>query len=282
MIALATCEELPDLDPDDAPLLAALRERGLDPRPVVWTDPGVDWAAFEVCLIRSVWDYFLRLEEFLAWVDRAGAATTLLNPPATVRWNADKRYLRELAAAGVATIPTAWVARGERPDLGALLAEHGWEDAVLKPTVGGGSLGLHQVGDHEAAQAHLEEITAGGDAMVQPFLTSIGSGELSILFVDGEPAHAVRKTPRPGDIRVQPEHGGSVQAVQPTAEELELARRALEALVHPALYARADIVRGPVGEPLLIELECIEPRFFLEHGAGTADRIAAAVARRLG
>lgn len=282
MIALATCEDLPDLDPDDALLTAALSERGLDPRPVVWSDPGVDWGSFEVCLIRSVWDYFLRVEEFLAWVGRAGAATTLLNPPATVRWNADKRYLRELAAAGVATIPTAWVTRGARPDLDALLAERGWEDAVLKPTVGGGSLGLHRVEDRAAAQAHLEEITAGGDAMVQPFLSSIGGGEQSILFIEGEPTHAVRKTPRPGDIRVQPEHGGSVERVQPSEAELAMARRALEALTHPALYARADLVRGPAGEPLLIELECIEPRFFLEHGPSAAERIADAVSRRLG
>lgn len=118
--------------------------------------------------------------------------------------------------------------------------------------------------------------------MVQPFLDSIGGGELSILWVDGEPSHAVRKTPRPGDIRVQPEHGGVVERADPRPRDAEVASQAMAALPHPALYARVDLVLGPAGDPLLIELECIEPRLFLAHDARAADRMADAVAGRLG
>ncbi len=281
MIALATCEALPELDPDDRPLLAALAARGLDPRPAVWSDPAVDWAGFDLILMRSVWDYFLRLPEFLDWVGRTANAAPLWNPAETVRWNAEKAYLRDLEAAGVATIPTAWADRGMAVSLADLLADRGWEDAVLKPTVAGGSLGLHRVAEPRAAQAHLDSLLAEGNAMVQPFLPSIAGGELSILFVDGELSHAVRKTPRPGDIRVQPEHGGIVTPAEPPAAELAAARRALDACPHPLLYARADFVPGPDGEPLLIELECIEPRLFLAHAPGAAERMADAVAARL-
>lgn len=281
MIAVATCEDLPDLDPDDAPLVAALRERGLEPRTAVWSDPEVDWAAFDLCLIRTVWDYFHRPGEFLAWVDRAGAAVEMWNPPQTLRWNAHKSYLRDLEAAGVPVIPTLWLERESTPDLAALLADRGWRDAILKPAVAGGSLGLHRVGDGVAAQQHLEELLERGDAMAQPFLASITGGELSIVCVDGEPSHAVRKTPRAGDIRVQPEHGGLVERAAPDTREAEVARAVLAALPHPALYARVDLVRSSAGEPLLIELECIEPRLFLSHDARAAGRVAAAVQRRL-
>lgn len=281
LIALATSEELPELDPDDAPLVAALAERGLEPRPVVWSDPDVDWAAFDLCLVRSVWDYFHRPAEFLDWVERAGRAVPLWNPPETVRWNAHKSYLRDLEARGVAVIPTAWARRGEAADLAAILAERGWDDAVVKPAVAGGSLGLRRVGDVAAAQAHLDRLLAEGDAMIQPFLPSIGDGELSVICIEGEPRHAVRKTPRAGDIRVQPEHGGVVERAEPDAAEAEAVAAVLAALEHPALYARVDLVRGPGGEPLLIELECIEPRLFLEQAPETAGHVADAVLARL-
>lgn len=281
LIALATSEELPELDPDDAPLVAALAERGLEPRPVVWSDPDVDWAAFDLCLVRSVWDYFHRPAEFLDWVGRVGEAVPLWNPPETVRWNAHKSYLGDLAARGVPVIPTAWARRGEAADLAAILAERGWDDAVVKPAVSGGSRGLHRVGDLAAAQAHLDALLAEGDAMVQPFLPSIGGGELSVICIEGEPRHAVRKTPRAGDIRVQPEHGGVVERAEPDAAEAEAVAAVLAALEHPALYARVDLVRGPGGEPLLIELECIEPRLFLEQAPETAGHVADAVLARL-
>jgi glutathione synthase/RimK-type ligase-like ATP-grasp enzyme len=282
VIALATCEELPALDPDDAALVAALRDRGLDPRPAVWSDPEVDWGAFDLCLIRSVWDYFHRPSEFLEWVDRAGAVVEMWNPPQTLRWNAHKSYLRELEGAGVPVIPTLWLEQGSTPDLSELLAERGWSDAILKPAVAGGSLGLHRVSHRAAAQEHLEGLLERGDAMAQPFLGSITGGELSIICLDGEPSHAVRKTPRAGDIRVQPEHGGLVERAEPDEREAEVARTVLAALPHPALYARVDLVRSGGGEPLLIELECIEPRLFLSHDGAAAGRVVDAVQRRLG
>ena len=282
MSALATCEALPDLDPDDASLVAALRERGLEPRPAVWSDPQVDWNAFDLCLIRSVWDYFHRPAEFLEWVDRAGAQVELWNPPRTLRWNAHKSYLRELEDADIPVIPTLWLEQGSKPDLPALLAERGWSDSILKPAVAGGSLGLHRVAEQAPAQAHLEGLLERGDAMAQPFLDSITGGELSIICLDGEPSHAVRKTPRAGDIRVQPEHGGLVERAEPEALEAEVARQVLAALPHPALYARVDLVRAGGGKPLLIEVECIEPRLFLSHDPGAAGRAADAVQRRLG
>ena len=236
-IALATSEELPGLDPDDAPLLAVL---GDEAEPAIWSDPDVDWASYDAVLIRSVWDYFLRHEEFLAWLDRV--PVPMWNPAGTVRWNSEKAYLRELAEAGIATIPTAW--EGEVP----------WDDAIVKPTVAGGSLGLRRA-------TRGEPIEPG--QMAQPFLPDIVSaGELSLVFFDGELSHAIRKIPKPGDIRVQPEHGGRVEPAEPTPGELAIARRVLEATQRDLLYARVDLV----GDGLLIELEAIEPRFFFEHG----------------
>jgi len=250
-IALATSEELPGLDPDDAPLLEAL---GDEAEPVVWSDPVVDWSAYDAVLIRSIWDYFLRHDEFIAWVDRLPVPTW--NPADTLRWNSEKTYLRELAEAGVRTIPTAW--EGEVP----------WDDAIVKPTVAGGSLGLRR--------ATKGAPIAPGE-IAQPFLREIEDGELSLVFFDGEFSHAIRKTPAEGDIRVQPQHGGVVTPAEPTAEELAIATGVLDAAGRDLLYARVDLV----GDGMLIELEAIEPRFFFEYAPPqAAGKLAQALRRR--
>jgi len=254
MIAIATADFLPSLDPDDAPLLAALGG-GAEVR--AWSDPAVDWASYDAVLIRSVWDYFLRHDEFVRWVE--SVPVPMWNPADTIVWNSEKSYLRELGSRGVRTIPTAW--DGEVP----------WEDAIVKPTVAGGSLGLRRA-------SRGERIEPG--EMAQPFLPEVVSaGELSLVFFDGEFSHAIRKTPKEGDIRVQPEHGGRVEPAEPTGEELEAAQAVLEATDRDLLYARVDFV----GDSLLIELEAIEPRFFFEHAdAGAARRLAEALRRRAG
>jgi glutathione synthase/RimK-type ligase-like ATP-grasp enzyme len=251
-IGLATSEELPGLDPDDAPLLEAL---GNDAEPAVWSDPDVDWSSYDAVLIRSVWDYFVRHEEFLAWVERV--PVPMWNPADTIRWNSEKSYLRELEAAGVRTIPTAW--EGEIP----------WDDAIVKPTVAGGSLGLRRAAKGEPIEPGF---------MAQPFLPDIVSaGELSLVFFDGEFSHAIRKTPAEGDIRVQPEHGGRVAAAEPTAAELATAERVLAAAGRDLLYARVDLV----GDAMLIELEAIEPRFFFSHARGAERRLVDALRARV-
>jgi glutathione synthase/RimK-type ligase-like ATP-grasp enzyme len=164
--------------------------------------------------------------------------------------------LRELEAAGIPTIPTAW--EGEVP----------WDDAIVKPTVAGGSLGLRRA-------KRGEPIEAGH--MAQPFLPEIMGGELSLLFFDGEFSHAIRKTPAEGDIRVQPEHGGIVTAEQPTDAQLALGRRVLDAAGRDLLYARVDLV----ADDLLIELEAIEPRLYFRYAPPqAAGNLAQALRRR--
>jgi hypothetical protein len=46
------------------------------------------------------------------------------------------------------------------------------------------------------------------------------------------------------------------------------------------LYARVDMVPGPDGEPLLMELELTEPSMFMVTAPGSPDRFAAAIAAR--
>jgi glutathione synthase/RimK-type ligase-like ATP-grasp enzyme len=286
-VAVVTYDARPAPTDDDLLLVHALSARGarVDARP--WSDPDARWSRYDAVVVRSCWDYFLRPAEFHAWLDRLERdGATVHNPVPTLRWNADKRYLRDLEARGVPVVPTYWVPRGSTISLGEVRRRTGWPELVVKPAVSGGA---HRTwrSSHSAAgdDARLAESAAECEMLVQPMLAEIErEGEWSLHFFDGAFSHAIVKRPRAGDFRVQLEHGGSVVSVDPTAELIEAARRAIDAAPNagePPLYARVDgcVVNGAF---VLMELELLEPALSLAWADGAADRLADALLRRLG
>jgi len=279
-IAIATCAEYEELKGDDRLLREALEARGAEAMPVVWDEERPDWSEFDLCLVRSTWDYHDKHERFLVWTRRVGQATALQNPADLIAWNSNKTYLRQLAGAGVPTVPTVWIDRGSDVDPADLLAREGWEEVVVKPVVDLGAKNLHRVRPGEAQQA-LAAVLARHDAMLQPFLTSLeAEGELSLIYIDGSFSHAARKLPAGGDFRVQSIWGGTFASATPSAEHLAVAERALAQLDEAPLYARVDLVTDLNGNPALIELELIEPNLYLTtHPAGAAALAEAALLR---
>jgi glutathione synthase/RimK-type ligase-like ATP-grasp enzyme len=271
-VALVTSSSFPECLPDEKLLAQALAARGLKAGPVIWDDPEVDWSRFRLALIRTAWDSDARREEFVAWAERAGARCPLWNPPEVLRWNTHKGYLRELAARGIATVPTAWMERGSRADVKALLAAHGWNDAVVKPAVSAGArdtLRVRRPEELPAAQALVERVLPLKDMMVQPYLPSVEShGERSILFLGGEHTHAIK---RPPALSGNPGYDPTTAEPAPSSEdERAFARRVLAATGFELLYARVDVARDEHGALLLMELEITEPNLFLRQGGPRA------------
>lgn len=284
-IALVTAQAARDLDEDLPPLLTALRGLGADAHVAVWDDPDMDWTRFDLAVLRSTWDYTLRLAEFLDWAQRTAAQTRLLNPLSAVRWNTDKHYLRDLAAAGVATVPSEFLEPSE-PAAAAierLLATHADPEFVVKPAVGAGSRDAQRYARDEsaAAIAHAQRLQqAGRSVLLQPYLDRVDiHGETALIFFHGRFSHAIRKGPllRRGEGSTRalftPEHITSREA---SAAELELAQRALGAApASPTFpYARVDLIHDASGTPCVLELELTEPSLFFDHAPGTAARFA--------
>jgi glutathione synthase/RimK-type ligase-like ATP-grasp enzyme len=267
VIGLATCAAFPEGDPDDAHLLAALPEA----RFAVWDDPGVDWAAFDLVVIRSTWDYQEQRDRFLEWVR---SVPRIVNPPEVVEWNTDKRYLGELPGA----VPTTYLEPGE-----AFAAPGG--EYVVKPTVSAGSRHTARFapGEEARAAALVASIHASGrTAMVQPYLRSVDElGETALLYFDGVYSHAIRKGPllTPGaDPTSEAFAPETIEPRDPPADERALAD-AIVARIGTLAYARVDVVRGGDG-PLVLELELTEPSLFFAQSGGAAERFAAAIRRR--
>jgi glutathione synthase/RimK-type ligase-like ATP-grasp enzyme len=283
-VALATYEGAPSLAPDDLLLAAALVANGVDVVAAVWSDLGCDWDSFDVVIVRSCWDYHLRLAEFAGWLDRlAKMGMPILNSPVLIRWNADKRYLLDLVARGVPTVPT-FVAEPADPESVYREADaRGWEKFVVKPAVSASGYETHLLAlpFTDSARATIERVTALGATLVQPFVEEVAHyGELSFTFIDDEYSHTTLKTARAGEFRVQTDHGGKSEPITPSADLVRQAARTIASLPEKPLYARVDgVVRS--NELLLMELELIEPNLFLEHGSGSAERLANAIVARV-
>jgi len=286
-IAIVTYYKAPDLTPDDALLVAPLAERGVRVVPAIWNDDSIDWSAFDAVVIRSCWEYYTEEERFFAWLDQLDAAgVPVWNSTATVRWNARKTYLQELAERGVRTIPSEHVPRGATTSLADIRARTGWGELVVKPVVSGGAFETWRVPAQstDEDERRFAEFIAARDTIVQPFLPEIANGEWAFVFFQGELSHALRKRPVPGDFRVQPQYGGITTKETPAPELVAQAAAMLEAvpegIERAPLYARVDACEVN-GELLLMELEIIEPQLFFKCDPHAPARFADAVVRAL-
>lgn len=280
-VALVTCAALPELDGDDQLIAPALAALGVDSAPAVWTDAAVDWEAFDLVVLRNPWDYTDRLAEFLAW---ATTVPRLANPARVVAWNTDKRYLGELAAAGLPVVETIFLAPGETvPALD--------REVVAKPTVSAGSRDTERFlpAAREALLAHVAALHGDGrTVMMQPYLDRVDdAGETALLHIGGAYSHAIRKGPMltaeramVGALYVEED----IRPREPAAAERAVAAAVMAQVADrfgELLYARVDLLIGDDGTPVLLELELTEPSLFLGTAPGAADRLAAAIAARV-
>jgi len=281
-VRLVTCASHPSPDPDLPLLAAALRGAGHAVDIADWRAGGIDWGAAGVTVIRSPWDYVDHLDEFLAWAAHVSDRSDLWNPLALLRWNTHKAYLLDLYERGAPVVPTVVLLGGSAASLDAICDARGWNSVVVKPAVASGGKGAQRVGVGEpAAQAHLDELLAAGDVLVQQYVPAIeDEGEWSVVLVDGQLGHVLRKRPADGDYRVHEEWGGRTERVEPSAGLTELATRVCTVLPAPALYARIDIV-SLGGQWHVMEVEATEPTLWLHLAPDTTQLLAGAIGARV-
>ena len=283
-IALATCERLPNLDPDDQRLLPALKQLDISAEVAVWSDPAVDWSRFDACIIRSTWDYVDQRERYVSWAQQVAARIPLWNPAPVIAWNTDKTYLRELEIQGIPVVPTRWLCKGDKVHLDTLAAETGWTEWVVKPVVSAAGVNTHRVRkkDANAFQPVFEELLAREDVMVQPYFPSIETtGELSFIYLNGELSHAVAKRPAPDNFLIHEHLGGQYQTFAPTRKQLAQTGKVLTRVPWPLLYARVDMMLDEAGQMCLSELEVTEPSLYLGYDPESPMRLARAIRQRL-
>ena len=269
---------------EDGLVLDALKDQGLRVIRKAWDDPDFDWHKTRSLLFRTTWDYFDRYHEFAPWLDKVAKQTILFNSYALIQWNIDKHYLRYIAENGVNVVSTSYIEKGDPRTLSQCMEQSGWSEAILKPVVSGSARHTYRVSmeNVQGLEAIFAELIPHEALLLQPFQRAILSeGEISLMVIDGHFSHAIRKTPKVGDFRVQDDHGGSVHSHKASNEEQQFAESAVAAIPFDVLYARVDIVRDNAGQLAIMEVELIEPELFFRYRPEAADSLASGLTRRL-
>ncbi|HLO45810.1 MAG TPA: hypothetical protein VK175_15835 [Leadbetterella sp.] len=272
-LAIATYDKLPNLTENDRLLVPLFEEKGFDVHVKIWDDEEVNWHAYDLVLIRSTWDYYLKPEAFKTWVTQfISSKTKLINAPEVVLHNSHKFYLKELSERGLNIIPTLF--SSEKITLETIKP---WAKVVIKPAVSAGS---HETEVFETSNLNQEKIDGKighGDWLIQPFLEEIQeAGEISMLFFGGNFSHAIQKVPKSGDFRVQKQFGAQYLKYEPSDDLIFIAKNIVEITGKKSIYARIDGVMTPNGF-LLMEVEMIEPDLFFEYAPEGPNRFVEAV-----
>lgn len=288
---------------EDSLVCDAMERLGLSASRHAWCDSNVNWSNITCAIFRTTWDYFDRWPAFSTWLDATASKTTLLNSPEVLRWNLDKHYLKDLQAEGMDVVPTAYVTKGSTMQLFELMGQGQWTDVVVKPAIAGGAFDTYRVTrdgnvtrlspihpTHEDSESLWRALVTKQDMLVQPFLHDvIASGEVSLIWIDGEVTHAVRKRAKKDDFRVQDDHGGTVHAIDLSPGLVQTAQDIMAKCIQhcekrgwqPPLYARVDLMRSDQGTWLVSELEMVEPELWFRFCPDAAMTLAKAVQKRV-
>lgn len=262
---------------DDTLLQQALEHRGISSVRVDWADNSINWENFDCAVFRTTWDYFERFGEFTKWLRKAEKQTRVINDPSLVWWNMDKHYLNDLQQKGIPVVSSTFIEKGSVFSLREMLEKIGWGEAVIKPCVSGAARHTYRVnpGNAGEVQKTIEPLLRDEAFLLQPFMDEVvRSGEDTLMVIGGTFTHAVKKRAKPGDFRVQDDHGGTVHEYTPTPDQIRLAEQAMAACSPEPLYGRVDMVRDNQGSWQIMELELIEPELWLRFHPHAADRFA--------
>jgi hypothetical protein len=201
--------------------------------------------AFDAVVVRNSGPVLAYPEEYAAFRRRAAERGTRVYNPLTGRADmAGKQYLLDLTEAGFPVIPT--VDRAEH--LRRLPAADRY---VVKPKLGADSLGLRITGADAAREALAG---ADGALLAQPLVDFVH--EVSFCFVDHDFQYAL--------YAPDPARRWELRPYEPTAEDMQFARRFIDWNTLDHGIQRVDACRAPDGQLLLVELEDLNPYLSLD------------------
>jgi glutathione synthase/RimK-type ligase-like ATP-grasp enzyme len=250
---------------EDEMLMQFLKEKDDEPFVLVWDDPSVVWMDYDVLIIKSTWDYFDdKIDLFYQWLDDIKSkGVKIFNPVDTIKWNADKKYLKDIEAKGLKIVPTEFILQGSlfSPDYYFDLFKTG--KLILKPSVSGGAKNTITIEKNKKYNSEeIESWLKKEDYIIQPFIPEIlKEGEWSFVFFGKEFSHHLLKVPKGNDFRVQHVYGGTIHVPELPVDLLKQAEKIVKQFADDCLYARVDGVNVK-GELWLMELELIEPYLF--------------------
>ena len=281
--AYLTMEEPDGFEVDIEMAFPYLEKMGWQVEPVPWISSSVNWSEFDAVYIGSPWDYPEDAERFLGVLDAiVKCGTILVNDISLVHWTLSKTYLRDLEQRGADIVPSLWFETIDEATIDDAFDTFETEKIIIKPVVSTNATHTYLLTRHRAEEmsTELAIIFESRPFVIQSFVESVQTaGEFSLFFFDREFSHAVRKVPAEADFRVQEQFGAKIVDFDPNPRVLAAAGKIIQLVDPVPVYARVDLVLGAGGNPLLMELELIEPSMYLRKCPAAPVRFAEAFDR---
>ena len=242
-----------------------------------WNDTNFNWSSTKSAIFRSTWDYFDQFSNFRNWLELVKEQCYLINPYEQINWNLDKHYLLDLQKLDLPIVESVFVSKKTQLNLETISKSKNWKDIVIKPTISGAARHTYHLKNDEIKkfQDKWLSLTNDEDFMVQEFQKNIlSTGEIAVMLFGGEYSHSVLKKAKKGDFRVQDDFGGSVEKINPSLEIIELAEKTVKSLKTMPIYARVDIIFDNGSNPVISELELIEPELWFRFKEESAYKLA--------
>ena len=242
-----------------------------------WSDNKFDWKQTRYAIFRTTWNYFDKFDTFIKWFEKTKRETLFINSKEIILWNLNKTYLQELSKKGINIAKTIFVEEKQKITLEDLFKKSQFNEAIIKPSVSGAARDTFKITkkNHKKFESNFQKLIKKESFLFQEFLKDIQIfGEISIILIDGEYTHAVRKIAKKGDFRVQDDHGGTVEVYNPVKEEIEFAKLCVSKCPSQPIYARVDLIYDNKKNISLGELELIEPELWFRNNAKSAKLLA--------
>lgn len=262
---------------EDGLLMDGLEKLNLKTIKKDWNDHNFNWSSTKSAIFRSTWDYFDQFSNFRNWLDIVKDQCFLINPYKQINWNLDKHYLLDLQKKDLPIVESVFVSKKSQLDLETISKSKNWKNIVVKPTISGAARHTYHLKNNEIKKFQNKwlSLTNNEDFMVQEFQKNIlSSGEIAVMLFGGKYSHSVLKKAKKGDFRVQDDFGGSVEIINPSLEIIDLAEKTVKSLKTMPLYARVDIILDNGNNPVISELELIEPELWFRFKEESAYKLA--------
>lgn len=269
----------------DYMLIEPMSKYGWIAEEVSWRNESVNWDDYDVVIVRSTWDYQDAPDAFMKTMQSIDNSSAVLeNSLATLEWNINKAYLKDIEEQGVRIVPTRWFETFDGGGIADVVRSWECEEFILKPLVSANADHTYRLtlASFQEQASILGKVFEQRPFMLQPFIHSIVTeGEYSLFYFAGEYSHSILKKPKQNDFRVQEEHGGELELVEPAKVLKELAQTTLKTLPDDPLYARLDFIRTEEGFAVM-EVELIEPSLYFNMDDNSAQRFVDVFIRRFG
>ncbi|HEY9758212.1 MAG TPA: hypothetical protein V6C97_23805 [Oculatellaceae cyanobacterium] len=279
-IGLLTSASYADLQSDYWLIRDELIHRGYNVKPVIWNDEKVDWSKIRNVVMCSAWDYHRNFNQFINWLTEREQDCNVINTPSLAKWNLDKTYLHHFEKHAIPVIPTIWFEKNS-----SLPQDFSceWQDVVMKPTVGAGSIGMKRFNTtegNELIQEHFRALSQKSGIMLQPYLSSAGKrGEVALIYFNGQFSHSIGR-PLTGHEVSSDEEVAQTFHREPSDAQLEIRERVLKCLPSLSAYVRIDFLPDNEGQDRILEIEMVEPSLFFKADAASPSRFADALEER--